>query len=188
MNRREFLEAALVAAGALVPAAVSAQAPGAACDGRGVTPAQTPGPFYKAGAPRRTSLVEPGMTGERIVVAGRVLTADCAPIPGAVLDVWHADAHGDYDNTGYRLRGRFATDDAGRFQFETIVPAAYVGRTRHFHVTLEAPGRRPLTTQLYFPGEPGNGRDAIFDPALVMQVRESPQGKLATFDFVLARG
>jgi protocatechuate 3,4-dioxygenase beta subunit len=128
------------------------------------------------------------MTGERIMVTGRVLTADCAPIPGAVLDVWHADAQGQYDNAGYRLRGRFATDDAGRFRFETIVPAAYVGRTRHFHVTIEAPGRRPLTTQLYFPGEPGNGRDGIFDPALVMRMQESPQGKLAIFDFVLARG
>ena len=185
MNRREFLEAALIAAGALAPGAVSAQAPGAGC-GAG-TQAQTPGPFYKAGAPRRTSLVEPGMSGERIVVTGRVLTADCAPLPGAVLDVWHADDHGQYDNGGYRLRGRVAADDAGRFRFETIVPAAYVGRTRHFHVTIEAPGRRPLTTQLYFPGEPGNARDGIFDRSLVMRVQQTEQGKVASFDFVLAR-
>lgn len=187
MNRREFLEAALVAAGTLAPSITSAQAPGPPCDGRS-TRAQTPGPFYKAGAPRRISLVEPGMAGERIVAAGRVLTADCAPIAGAILDVWHADAQGEYDNTGYRLRGRIVTDDAGRFRFETIVPAAYVGRTRHFHVTIEAPGRRALTTQLYFPGEPGNARDGIFDPSLVMRVQEGPQGKLAAFDFVLARG
>jgi len=187
VNRREFLEAALVVAGILAPSITSAQAPGPPCDGRG-TRAQTPGPFYKAGAPRRASLVEPGMTGERIVVTGRVLTADCAPIPGAVLDVWHADGRGEYDNSGYRLRGRIVTDDAGRFRFETIVPAAYVGRTRHIHVTIEAPGRRALTTQLYFPGEPGNASDGIFDPSLVMRVQESPQGKLAVFDFVLARG
>jgi len=187
VNRREFLEAALVAAGTLAPSITSAQAPGPPCDGRG-TRAQTPGPFYKAGAPRRTSLVEPGMTGERIVVTGRVLDAACAPIAGAGLDVWHADAHGEYDNTGYRLRGRIVTDDAGRFRFETIVPAAYVGRTRHFHVTIDAPGWRALTTQLYFPGEPGNARDGIFDPSLVMRVQDSPPGKLAAFDFVLARG
>lgn len=187
MNRREFLERALVAAATLAPTITFAQATGPACDGR-ATRAQTPGPFYKTGAPRRTSLVEPGMAGEHIVVTGRVLTADCAPIPGAVLDVWHADAHGEYDNTGYRLRGRIVTDEAGRFQFETIVPAAYVGRTRHFHVTIEARGRRALTTQLYFPGEPGNARDGIFDPSLVMRVEESPQGKRAVFDFVLARG
>ena len=185
MNRREFLEAALTLAGALAPAAAAAQAAAPACGS--ATRPQTEGPFYKAGAPRRTSLVEPGMTGERVVVTGRVLTAGCDPIPGAILDVWHADAHGHYDNTGYRLRGRLAADDAGRYRFETIVPAAYVGRTRHFHVKVEAPGRPALTTQLYFPGEPGNARDGIFDPALVMRVRESPQGKVAEFDIVLAR-
>ncbi|MGH7354238.1 MAG: intradiol ring-cleavage dioxygenase [Candidatus Rokuibacteriota bacterium] len=185
LNRREFLEAALILGGALAPAAAAAQAAAPACGS--TTRSQTEGPFYKAGAPRRTSLVEPGMTGERIVVAGRVLTAECVPIPGAILDVWHADDRGHYDNTGYRLRGRLATDDAGRFRFETIVPAAYVGRTRHFHVKVEAPGRPPLTTQLYFPAEPGNARDGIFDPALVMRVQESPQGKVAVFDFVLAR-
>lgn len=186
MNRREFLGAALALAGALTPAAAAAQTPAPACGG--ATRSQTEGPFYKPGAPRRTSLVEPGMTGERIVVTGRVLTADCAPLPGAVLDVWHADDQGRYDNSGYRLRGRISADDAGRFRFETIVPAAYVGRTRHFHVKVEAPGRPPLTTQLYFPGAPGNARDGIFDPALVMRVQETPQGRVASFDFVLARG
>ena len=47
--------------------------------------------------------------------------------------------------------------------FETIVPGKYPGRTRHYHVKVQAPGRSILTTQLYFPGEPGNDGDRIFE-------------------------
>jgi protocatechuate 3,4-dioxygenase beta subunit len=184
MTRRELL-GALAVAGVLAPAAAAAQATAGACGA--ATRAQTAGPFYKPGAPRRGSLVEPGMPGERIVVTGRVLTAACALAGGAILDVWHADAEGRYDNAGYRLRGRVAADAEGRYRFETIVPAAYAGRVRHVHVRVETPGGPGLTTQLYFPGEPGNARDALFDPSLVMRVEDTPRGKVGTFDFVLAR-
>jgi protocatechuate 3,4-dioxygenase beta subunit len=105
----------------------------------------------------------------------------------AVVDVWHADDRGSYDNTGYRLRGHQLTDDAGRYRVETIVPGVYPGRTRHFHVKVQPPGGSVLTTQLYFPGEPGNQRDFIFDADLVMAVRDAETGKLARFDFVLDR-
>ncbi|MFE0516379.1 hypothetical protein ACFW2E_42595, partial [Streptomyces sp. NPDC058964] len=67
----------------------------------------------------------------------------------------------------------------------TIVPGLYPGRTRHIHVKAQAPGQPVLTTQLYFPGEPRNSTDAIFDPALLMNVRDAGGGKEATFDFVL---
>jgi hypothetical protein len=52
-------------------------------------------------------------------------------------------------------------------------------------VKVQAPNQRPLTTQLYFPGDPANQRDFIFNPALVMKVRDAEGVKLATFDFVL---
>ena len=42
-----------------------------------------------------------------------------------------------------------------------------------------------LTTQLYFPDEPQNQRDGIFDRNLVMWVRDAEGGKLARFVFVL---
>ncbi|SDZ09572.1 hypothetical protein SAMN05216215_104635 [Saccharopolyspora shandongensis] len=48
-----------------------------------------------------------------------------------------------------------------------------------------APNQPILTTQLYFPGEPGNNWDQIFDPALLMAVQDGPKGKIATFGFVL---
>jgi protocatechuate 3,4-dioxygenase beta subunit len=149
------------------------------------TPAQTEGPYFTPRSPLRASLIESGAPGTRMVVQGRVLTTDCKPVPRALLDFWHADARGEYDNTGYRFRGHQFTDDSGRYRLETIVPGLYPGRTRHFHVKAQAPGRAPLTTQLYFPGEPGNQRDGIFEPALVMTVSDGDDGKQAAFDFVL---
>ena len=194
-TRREFLTASLVAPATLALgtrralAQTRRLAPTPACpDAGGVTPAQTAGPFYKPNSPRRTSLLEPGMTGTRIVLTGRVLTTDCGPVARALVDFWHADDRGEYDNTGYRLRGHQFTDDEGRYRLETIVPGLYPGRTRHFHVKVQAPHRPILTTQLYFPGEPWNQRDWIFSPALLLKVEEAREGKRATFDFVLVAG
>jgi protocatechuate 3,4-dioxygenase beta subunit len=156
------------------------------CVGKGeVTPAQTAGPFFKPRSPRRTSLIEPGMAGTRIIVTGSVLSTDCRPIAGALIDVWQADDRGEYDNAGFRLRGHQFADEQGRYRLETIVPGAYSGRTRHIHVRVQAPNQAVLTTQLYFPGEPGNARDFIFRPELVMAVRDAENPKTATFDFVL---
>ena len=150
------------------------------------TPSQTEGPYFKAGAPRRSSLLEPGVGGVRLTVTGTVRGNDCAPIAGARLDFWQADAEGGYDNAGFRLRGHQLTGADGRYRLETVVPGLYPGRTRHIHVRVEATGYPVLTTQLYFPDEPGNRRDGIFRPALVMTVRDGAGGKQATFDFVLA--
>jgi protocatechuate 3,4-dioxygenase beta subunit len=192
-TRREFLSASVTVPAAFVVASVSgirAQAPRArptpACGENGVrTPSQTAGPFFTPNSPLRASLLEPGMPGTRIVVEGVVLTTDCKPIPRALVDFWQSDDRGRYDNTGYRLRGHQFADDAGRYRLETIVPGVYTGRTRHFHVKVQAPNQPVLTTQLYFPEEPANQRDFIFNPDLVMQVRDVEGSKLATFDFVL---
>jgi protocatechuate 3,4-dioxygenase beta subunit len=188
-SRREFLGASAALVLGMVSEA-GAQAgrarPTPACGEDGVTPAQTPGPYFKPQSPLRASLIEPGMPGTRIVVEGTVLTTDCKPVPRALLDFWQADARGDYDNDGFRLRGHQFTDDAGRYRLESIVPGIYPGRTRHFHVNVQAPGRRVLTTQLYFPDEPLNQRDGIFDRDLVMKVRDGEGGaRLARFVFVL---
>jgi protocatechuate 3,4-dioxygenase beta subunit len=149
------------------------------------TARQTEGPYFKPDSPLRASLVEPGMAGPRIVVTGLVLSTACQPIAKALIDVWHADDRGDYDASGYRLRGHQFTDAQGRYRLESIVPGIYQGRTRHFHVKIQAPNRPVLTTQLYFPGEAVNARDPIFSRDLVMQVSDAAAGKAATFDFVL---
>jgi protocatechuate 3,4-dioxygenase beta subunit len=151
------------------------------------TPAQTEGPYFKAGSPLRTSLVEPGMTGQHMTLTGRVLTTAGAPVAGAKLDFWQADDRGAYDNAGYRLRGYQLTDADGAYQLETVLPGLYPGRTRHIHFKAQAPGGRVLTSQLYVPNEPGNTRDGIFDARLLVTVQEqTPERVVATYDAVLA--
>jgi len=173
----------------LEPAAAGELEPTPACSaGDDVTPSQTPGPFFKTRSPERKSLLEPVVHGSRIVLEGRVRSTKCKPVARALLDFWQADASGEYDNVGYLLRGHQFADDQGRYRLETIVPGLYPGRTRHLHVRVQAPNRPVLTTQLYFPGEAANKRDAIFNPKLVISARDSAGGKVADFDFVLDIG
>jgi len=194
-SRRDFLRivaglSTALAAGTQTPAAAQAPLrPTPNCpDEPRATPRQTEGPFFKPESPLRTSLLEPGIGGVKIVVTGVVLSTSCQPVPRALIDVWHADDRGAYDNAGNRLRGHQFTDDQGRYRLETIVPGAYAGRTRHYHLKVQAPNRPALTTQLYFPGETANERDPIFSRALLLQVRDAADGKSASFDFVLDLG
>lgn len=167
------------------PTAQAQLAPTPACgDDDDPTPAQTAGPFYTPDTPQRASLVEPDTPGTRLMLAGYVLTTDCRPLAGALLDFWQANDAGEYDNVGYRLRGHQFADDQGRYQLETIVPGLYPGRTRHIHVRVQPPNGAVLTTQLYFPDEPQNARDGIFRPELIMALRAG-EPQVGTFDFVL---
>ncbi len=144
------------------------------------TPEDTEGPFYKAGAPARESLVEPASKAEKLVLSGVVRSADCKPLAGVALDFWHADERGAYDNSGYRYRGLVKTDAQGRYRLETNLPPPYSGRPRHIHVKLQAPQGKVVTTQLYFPGESrGADRD------LVLKMKPGAGGRRATYDFVL---
>lgn len=170
------------------PAAQVLQPTPACDDDDDMTPATTEGPFYTPSSPERTSLIEPGMAGTQMVLTGYVLSTDCAPVTSALVDFWHADDAGVYDNEGYRLRGHQFTDDQGRYTLETIVPGLYPGRTRHFHVKVQAPNGPVLTTQLFFPNEPENERDAIFRPDLLMAMQQNSDHQAAAFDFVVERG
>lgn len=147
-----------------------------------LTPSQTEGPFFKTDTPQRITLIEPGTKAPKLMVEGRVLTRDCRPIKGALLEFWHADEAGEYDNRGYRYRGHQFADADGRYRLDTILPAEYPGRARHIHVKVQPPGGRVLTTQLYFPNDRGNARDGLFRPELVMQMKDRARG---TFDFVV---
>jgi len=160
-------------------------APTPACGNGAATEAQTEGPFFEPDSPEKADFTNDVSTGTPIVLTGAVLTTDCRPVGRALLDVWHADAGGEYDNDGYRLRGHFFTDDQGAYMLRTIVPGNYPGRTRHFHFKVRPPDGSVLTTQLYFPGEPRNQQDSIFSPELLMDVRDSGPGKDATFNFVV---
>jgi protocatechuate 3,4-dioxygenase beta subunit len=121
-------------------------------------------------------------------IKGQVLTRRCQPVARALVELWHADERGEYDNRGFRYRGHQFTDGSGAFHFRTIVPAQYSGRTRHLHFKVQAPRGRVLTTQLYFPDEPANRRDGLFRRELVMRVAGVGDGRTARFDFVLNIG
>lgn len=208
LTRKDFLKGAAVIApvpallgGGLLASTVAGTAPQAGADvtevgheleltpqcddGDPQTPAQTEGPYFTSGSPERTDLVEPNMPGTRLSVTGVVYTRTCYPVDRAKVDFWQCDNGGNYDNVGYRLRGHQYTGADGRFRLSTIVPGLYPGRTRHIHVKVQAPNQPVLTSQLYFPNEPGNARDSLYDPRLEMVMRDVSGGREGTYDFVL---
>ncbi len=174
--RRDFIAGALaMTATAMIPARIalaqggstSGLAPTPECAPGRSTPSQTEGPFYTPRTPLKVDFRKDA-SGEPIVLEGHVLDTRCRPLAGAWLDFWHADPEGAYDNSGFRLRGHQIADAQGRYRLDTLLPALYVGRTRHIHVKVRArEGGRILTTQTYFPGEPGNARDGLYRPELV---------------------
>ncbi|MFE2345655.1 dioxygenase family protein [Kitasatospora cineracea] len=155
------------------------------CSDGHVTGEQIEGPYFKPGSPLRTNLVTPGTQGTPLTVSGYVFGRNCVPISGALLDFWQADTNGNYDNSGYTFRGHQFSAANGAYSLTTIIPGLYPGRTRHIHVKVQAPNQPILTTQLYFPNEPRNATDTIYDPALLMTVRQVGNGSEASFDFVL---
>lgn len=182
MTRRRLLGAAAAlplarAAGAQDLALTPACGPQAE-----LTPRQTEGPYYTPNTPQRTSLLEPGWNGERLLLSGRVVSPQCRSVAKALLDFWHCDERGHYDNSGFRYRGHLYADADGRFRLETIFPAIYPGRARHIHVKVQAPGRRILTTQLYFPGD---ARDGLWRRELVVAMAQRAEGKTAAFQFIV---
>ena len=187
-TRRRLLAASAFAATglSLVLEEAFAQQPTPQChDGDEPTVRQTEGPYFKPSSPQRADLVEPNSKARLVEITGQVLTRGCRPVP-ALIDLWHADERGAYDNAGFRYRGHLFTDADGRYRFRTILPALYTGRTRHYHVKVQAAERAVVTTQLYFPAdEAANRRDGLFRRELLMRVADAGDGLAARFDFIL---
>jgi protocatechuate 3,4-dioxygenase beta subunit len=197
-SRREFLRAVAVAA---APVALLAQVrpslgqgdaslrleptPAVGENDLEITPQETIGPAFEPNSPIKSNFRESGITGEPVTLTGFVLDRKGKPIKGALLDFWHADADGQYDFTGFRCRGHQFSEVNGRYELQTILPGIYPGRTRHYHVRLQAAPGPILTTQLYFPGEPRNNSDLLFRRDLVLNIRDTNPGRLANFNFVL---
>jgi protocatechuate 3,4-dioxygenase beta subunit len=131
------------------------------------TPEQEEGPYYRDLVLEREDLAEDRI-GNPLQLGLQVLDADCAPVPAAVIDIWHCDALGNYSwyaaveehgkvgaarlAPGTFLRGSQRTAADGRCTFRTIYPGWYPGRTVHVHAKVHHPGGL-LTVQLYFPEE-----------------------------------
>lgn len=166
------------------------------------TPSTLPGPFYRPDAPDLplgADLCRDGH-GVPLSVQGQVLGPDHQPLPGARIEVWHANAEGRYENQDpdnqpeHNLRGRFTTDAAGRFHFRTIRPGGYalpddgpvgqlarrlglsLDRPAHIHFAASAPGHRRLITAIFDRADPAISRDALFavKPALIADFGPAP--------------
>jgi protocatechuate 3,4-dioxygenase beta subunit len=125
------------------------------------------GPFYTINPPSiaNNQLAPSNEPGTKLIISGRVFNLDCsAVIPNAVVDIWHADDAGTYDNSGYHLRGQTQTNNQGFYIFETIKPGRYLNgptyRPSHIHFKITPPSFSTLTTQLYFQGDPYIANDA----------------------------
>jgi protocatechuate 3,4-dioxygenase beta subunit len=198
LSRREFLRAVAVAA---APVALLAQVrpglgqgdaplrleptPAVGENDLEITPQETIGPAFEPNSPVRNNFRDSGISGEPVTLTGFVLDRKGKPIKGALLDFWHADADGQYDFTGFRCRGHQFSEVNGRYELQTILPGIYPGRTRHYHVRLQAAPGPILTTQLYFPGEPRNNSDLLFRRDLLLNIRDTDPGRIANFNFVL---
>jgi hydroxyquinol 1,2-dioxygenase len=154
----------------------------------GATPNTPTGPFYRADAPEMPlgANISRDQKGEPLEVEGRITAFGGSGIAGAMVEVWHANAEGLYENQEpdrqpeFNLRGRFRADHHGRFRFLTIKPKGYtlpsdgpVGRLMtalglclerpaHLHFRVSADGFETLTTHIFDRSNPAIGRDAIF--------------------------
>ncbi len=167
------------------------------------------GPFYREGAeelPMGATISKDGR-GEPVVVTGRVLATDGAPIPHALLDIWETSEQGLYeqqdpDQPDMNLRGKFRTDNEGRYCFVGIKPVAYaipddgpVGqllhalgrhpfRPAHIHLRISADGFAPLTTHLFVRGDQYLASDAVFgtkDSLVVDFVQQTSMQEAASY-------
>lgn len=184
-----------------------------------LTPSQTEGPYYAPNPPLKPDFrpdVEDRTPEEwpDLVVTGRVANQYGFPVPNAELDFWHADAAGEYDessvggrNGTYILRGHLFADELGNYEFNSIMPGLYPGRTRHVHFKVfDAQSVERLTSQFYWdspfdndvnadgtldiPNGQSLTRDGIFrnNTDLLVEINNNPvaEGFFDTsFDFVI---
>lgn len=141
------------------------------------------GPFYTPDAPKLTVLAPANEPGQRLLVTGKLLDAsDCQTgLAGYIIDLWHADDAGQYDNVGFHLRGQLTTDAQGQFRVDTVLPGRYPDRPyRHIHLKIRSPeGEDLLTTQIYFDKDDQLPKQKVTGPiATVTQTSPSWQAEV----------
>lgn len=145
------------------------------------------GPLYVPNAPEKQIGDRLGFDpdGDILLMSGSILDLQGKPIANARMEVWHPNSKGLYDiqdpsQPRWNFRGRFTTDAAGKYGFETVVPKGYnvpasgpcgdllrrlgrhTWRAAHIHFKLTAPDYTPLTTQVYIAGDPHLNSDTTF--------------------------
>lgn len=162
----------------------------------GISPSQTVGPFFHyALTPGEAGYAFPntltrnaageGGAGLKILISGRVLDGQGAPVPDAMIELWQADSDGRYDHAlpnpargsnSFRGLARTATSGDGHYRFETLKPGPVrdqIGiQAPHLALTVFARGLLiHLFTRAYFADESANASDPVL--ALVPEARRS---------------
>jgi len=159
------------------------------------------GPFYTDNPPmiQGNILAAENESGTRMIITGRILNLDCNEfLPNTIVDVWHANDAGQYDNQGFTLRGFTTSNNQGFYLFETVKPGKYLNgnsfRPSHIHFKITPPGFNTLTTQLYFEGDESIPNDAAasidsgtYDASnRIINLTENSDGILeGTFDIMI---
>ena len=167
-----------------------------------LTPSQTVGPFFSIGLDRlsTTDLAGADLPGERITISGRILDGDNQPVPDALLEIWQADACGNFHHpenpyqhtqiANFPGFGRIPTNALGEFRFTTIKPGQVPGpnneaQAPHLSITIFMRGLlKHLTTRLYFSNESTNDADFalnLIEPSrrATLVARPSPENPSA---------
>jgi protocatechuate 3,4-dioxygenase alpha subunit len=145
------------------------------------TPSQTVGPYFSIGLGwlNRSDLARGASGGEHVTIRGRILDGEGQPVPDACLEIWQADADGNYVQPEHFEEksptqvfsgfGRVPTNDRGEFSFTTIKPGSVPGpdgrsQAPHLEISVFMRGLlRRLVTRLYFPNDPANPEDQVLN-------------------------
>ncbi|WAH97327.1 catechol 1,2-dioxygenase [Arthrobacter sp. MMS18-M83] len=175
------------------------------------------GPYYVPGSPvletPATLPMRDDEPGTPLLFQGRVTGVNGEPLPGASVEIWHADDLGLYSQFApglpeWNLRGTVIADSEGVYQINTVQPAPYqiptdgacgqliasagwhAWRPAHLHLKVSAPGFQLITTQLYFTADEHLSDDiaSAVKPELVLEPKDKADGtgREVTYDFALA--
>ncbi|GCE42969.1 Catechol 1,2-dioxygenase 1 [Rhodococcus wratislaviensis] len=182
------------------------------------TPATVLGPFHIDGSPPAAFGFDmsEGIVGTPLFITGKVTDTTGTPIPGAVLDVWQADASGTYEAQmpeidEARLRAKYQAREDGTYCVRTIAPLGYtipmdgpVGtlierteiseyRPAHVHFMFDEPGYKKLITHLFQKDTDYLDSDVVFGvkDALIVPFTEhapgqAPDGRVVEEPFLVA--
>ena len=127
-----------------------------------VTPTETAGPYPSLTDIFRSDIRD-GKTGTLLTLTVKVVnvTAACAGVANANVEVWHCDSAGNYSEYGTKtaqtyLRGIQTTNSNGEVTFTTIYPGWYQGRATHIHLEVTINGVSRKVTQIAFPESVNN--------------------------------
>lgn len=185
-------------------------------ENRAGTKGSIEGPYYIPDAPRLESPATLPMRddeqGTPLLFQGRVTDLAGKPLPGAMVEIWHADDLGFYSQFApglpeWNLRATVIADEDGDYRIHTMQPAPYqiptdgscgkliaaagwhAWRPAHLHLKISAPGHQMITSQLYFNGDEHVGDDiaSAVKPELILDPtpKADGNGREVTYNFVL---